>query len=168
MPQTGMVIDYSFHPSLLILAGEMETFGLNVKSFREPLTRAVRQVMIPSIQDNFNAGGRPSWEPLSAATEQIKFALGADQGTLVRTGSLKRNMGYLSMWTIDTSQAAIQGLPERIAYGGIHQAGTNSGSGRGSNIPARPFVAIQDADEDKIEAVFDQWLSERQAAAGWR
>jgi phage virion morphogenesis protein len=167
MAITGMVVDYGFHPSPLIMAGEMETFGLNVRSFREPLTRAVKQVMIPSIQQNFNVGGRPAWQPVSDATDQIKFAGGFNGGPLIRTGTLKRNMGYQSMWTIDKSQAAIQDLPERIAYGSVHQAGSSSGSGRGSNIPARPFATIQDADEERIEDVFATWLAERAAAVGW-
>lgn len=164
----GLSVEYSFHPSPLILAGEMETFGLNVRSLREPLSRAVKQVMIPSMQANFDQGGRPAWQPISDATEQIKFSLGYDTGTLVRTGALKRNMGYFSMWTVNSTEATIADLPTRIAYGSVHQSGSRSGAGRGSNIPARPFAVIHDADEDKIEEVFSKWLSERQEAAGWR
>ena len=168
MPEFGLSVEYSFRPSPLILAGEMETFGLNVRSLREPLTRAVKQVMIPSMQANFDQGGRPAWQPISEATELIKFSLGYDSGTLIRTGTLKRNMGYFSMWNVNSTQASIDDLPDRIGYGSVHQAGSHSGAGRGSNIPARPFAVIQDDYEDKIQEVFAKWLSERQEAAGWR
>lgn len=162
-----MGIDYSFSPNPEILAAEMDSMGVDVRSFREPLTRAVREVVIPSMQENFNVGGRPEWEPISDATSLIKGKVTASQGTLVRTGTLQKNMAFLSLWSINTTSAAITELPSRIAYGGIHQAGSSSGSGRGSNIPARPFAVIQDEDEDKISDVFDRWLGERAAEAGW-
>jgi phage gpG-like protein len=167
MPEASMGIGYSFSPSPFIMAGEMETFGLNVRSFREPLTNAIKKVMIPSIQQNFNVGGRPAWQPVSDATEQQKFMYGAEGPPLTRTGNLKRNMTYFSIWTVTTTDASIQSLPDRIGYGAVHQEGTPNGSGRGSNIPARPFAVIQDDDEEAIETVFDTWLQKRQEAAGW-
>jgi phage gpG-like protein len=167
MPQAGITVGYSFVPSPIILGGELDLFGLNVRSLREPLTRAVRQVVIPSIQRNFDAGGRPPWEPLSDATDMIKYGKGFSGGPLVRTGNLKRNMGYVSMWTITSQDASIQALPDRVAYGAVHQAGTDSGGGRGHNIPQRMFATIQAEDEQKIEDVFDRWLAEKALEAGW-
>lgn len=163
----GMSGDYVFLPSPVIIAADIDKMALDIRSFRVPLTRSVQQVMIPSIQENFASGGRPAWQSVADATRQIKANLGASLTPLTRTGALKRNMGYVSMWDITTSQATIAALPDRISYGSIHQSGSQSGSGRGSNIPARPFAVFQDADEEKISQVFDQWLAERARAAGW-
>lgn len=166
-PSFGMSPAYIFLPSPLIVAADIEKMAMDIRSFRVPLTRAVQQVMIPSIQENFSVGGRPGWQSVADATQQIKANLGSPVTPLTRTGTLKRNMGYLSMWDITTDQATISALPDRIAYGGVHQSGSRIGAGRGSNIPARPFAVFQDADEDKITEIFDQWLGERARAAGW-
>lgn len=163
----GMGVGYSFVPYPEIIAASVEKMGLDVRSFRVPLTQAVQQVVIPSMQENFSQGGRPTWQSVSEATDLIKGNLGFSDTPLVRTGTLKQNMTYLSLWTIDTEQAAIMDLPDRIAYGGIHQAGSSTTSGRGSNIPARPFAVIQDEDGQAISDIFDAWLDERAAASGW-
>jgi phage gpG-like protein len=42
-----------------------------------------------------------------------------------------------------------------------------SAGGAVSEIPARPFVVIQDEDYDKIEEVFVEWLTERMRVAGF-
>lgn len=164
---TGLTFDYHFSPSPLIFAGEVDRLGLDIRSFRVPLTRAIQQVMAPSMQENFDMGGRPAWQPVSEATALIKGRMGAPDTPLTRTGELKRNMGYLSMWTITQEDASIDQLPERIFYGTIHQGGSRNGGGRGSNIPQRQFAMFQPDDEDKIREVFDTWLGERVAAAGW-
>jgi phage gpG-like protein len=167
MPSIGMSYDYTFRPSPLIFAAEFEDMAYGVESLKEPLTQAVRKVVIPSIRTNFDVGGRPGWAPLSDATEQIKFAGGYSGGILIRTGSLRRTMGYPSIWTITDQEAYIADLPDKVAYGKVHQSGSSMGSGRGSNIPPRIFAMIQPEDEEKIVQIFDTWLGTKEAEAGW-
>jgi phage virion morphogenesis protein len=167
MVDAGVSYSYSFVPSPMILAAELEDMAMGISSMKEPLTTAVRKVMIPSIQENFQMGGRPTWEPLSDATEQIKFAGGYDTSILVRSGALKQQMGYVSTWQITDTEAYIDSLPDRIYYGGVHQAGSRSGGGRGSNIPAREFAIIQDQDEQAIQDIFDAWIVEKEVESGW-
>lgn len=168
-------IDLQFKPSLAIIAGQIDKLGLDIRSFRVPLKRAVQQVVIPSIRKNFDTGGRPPWQPLAPQTIQRK----GSSAKLVDTGSLRRNMGFLSIWTITRDYAVIQDLPQRIWYGKVHQAGNGGSSkalkvvGTGAKsqqqsvniseggIPARPFVMLTSADERKIESVFRHWLDER-------
>lgn len=50
-----------FTPSMGIMARRVDKLGLDIRSFREPLKRAIRNVVIPSIAENFAVGGRPSW-----------------------------------------------------------------------------------------------------------
>jgi phage gpG-like protein len=148
----------------------------------------VRQVVIPSIKENFAVGGRPPWAPLEASTVQQKRG---NTQPLVRTGKLRRNMGYMSIWHIDAEKAFIADLPPRIWYGKVHQAGATFSShskafkavhisylgrplGRpdkassGGVIPARPFVVVQPEDVQAIEEVFERWLEERIVKAGLR
>lgn len=174
-----------FTPSMGIMARRVDKLGLDIRSFREPLKRAIRNVVIPSIAENFAVGGRPSWSPLESDTISQK---GHDQ-PLIRSGKLRRNMTYLSMWHIDSEKAFIADLPQRIWYGKVHQAGANfktrpakmktihitylgvslgrpnKDSDNVGSIPARPFVVLQPEDEIEIRLVFEEWLSERIAAA---
>lgn len=67
---TGGMLPFSvtFTPTVAILAGRIDKLGMDIRSFKEPLTRSVRDVMTVSIRRNFDVGGRPTWEPLSETT----------------------------------------------------------------------------------------------------
>lgn len=117
------IMAFEFSPSVGILARNINKLGIDIRSFREPLQRAIREVMIPSIQKNFEVGGRPDWEPLSDVTLDIRAREGRGDKVLVRTGALKRNMSYMTMWDINEERAIIKDLPQRVWYGKLHQAG---------------------------------------------
>jgi phage gpG-like protein len=208
------ILAFDFAPSIGILARDIDKMGVDIRSFREPLRRAIKEVMIPSFKKNFQQGGRPDpWEPLADATLQIRQRLHGRSGgaILIRTGNLMRNMGYTTMWNISSESASIQQLPDRVWYGAIHQGGFGTMKSRTAAvvkaaakqgkrlspgdaaravnasidaqirramqtgtkvktapmIPARPFVLIQDEDEDNIVRVFEDWMDERLARAGF-
>lgn len=120
------IVSFEFKPTLGILARDVDKLGIDIRSFREPLTRAVKQVMIPSIKKNFDAQGRPGWEPLAEDTLVLRDRLGQTGPILNRTGLLKRNMSYQTMWSITQEYAIIKDLPDRVWYGKVHQEGVNS------------------------------------------
>jgi phage gpG-like protein len=121
---------------------------------REPLKRSIQQVLAPSFKKNFDVGGRPNpWEPLADYTVEVR---GSATPILERSRLLKRTIQQLNIWTIDREKAALLDLPSKIWYGKLQQAGRDD-----QNLPARPFVMIQDDDYDKIERVFQVWLAER-------
>ena len=183
----------TFSPTAVIAAGRIEKLSMDIRSFHEPLLRSVREVMAPSIRENFNTAGRGTWEPLSAATLQIRAKYNnANTDPLVWTGNLRRVASQINIWTITQFSAMIRDLPANVWYGKIHQAGyEGGGSGRSaagkslfnivedargaaivgdkrssvSPIPARPFVVFQPEDEDNITHVFLRWMSERVMAA---
>jgi phage gpG-like protein len=180
-------VDMTFEPSLGIMARRVNKLGLDIRSFREPLQRAVREVVIPSIEMNFRKHGRPRWEPLSEDTILNRLGNGFDLNILTRTGALRKGATQMKIWTIDREKAFIANLPKNIWYGVVHQAGsagakkTLTGSGRqgfGSmtktlsiteshgDIPARPFVLLQKSEEELLDEVFLDWLDERALAAG--
>lgn len=155
------LVEFDMNPHPAIYAGQLAIFGLSIKSFREPLKRSVQEVMGPSIKLNFEQGGRPAWEPLSDETLRIKSQQGfGGKGILERTGKLKRVASQLNVWTLSTDDAQISGLPG-VDYWEAHQGGVPS-----HNIPARPFLTFQDADLDRIEGIFADWVTERAMSAG--
>jgi phage gpG-like protein len=181
-------IGYSFTPTIAMSAKAFNTLDIDIRSFREPLKRSIQRVVAPSIQKNFIAGGRPTgWTPLSDATLIVKAR---DPKTrfpvsdpLLRSGLLYKTMGQFNIWTVTQTQAAILSLPDKIWYGGIHQAGYGSSSavsagatsaegfktmmdqvlsgGLRAYIPARPFAMVQTEDLDAIQTEFEIWLNER-------
>lgn len=157
-PVRGLRIDvdmqFTFRPSLGLSARRLDRLGLDIRSMREPLKRSIQQVLAPSFRANFVAGGRPiPWEPLADFTVEQR---GNSEPILVRSGLLMRTISQLSIWSIDMHKAALLDLPRKIWYGKLQQAGRDD-----QNLPARPFVMIQDDDYDKIERVFQVWLAER-------
>jgi phage gpG-like protein len=174
-----------------IAARRVDKLGLDIRSFKVPLTRSIKEVVIPSIQINFHKHGRPRWAPLSEDTELKK----GHAIPLHLTGALRGVMAQIGIWHIDREKALIPSLPGHVWYGGIHQSGasfggsgmvsvTRIGLGRrpaetitsdisgvggglgGGDIPARPFAVIQKEDEERIEQIFGDWLGERINAAG--
>lgn len=146
--QIALTFDWIPEPS--IMAAGLESIGYNIRSFREPLQRSVREVLAPSLRENFDTGGRPAWEPLAPGT--IRQKRGNDQ-ILVRSGLLRRVAGQLNIWSIDRESATLGSLP-RAQYGMYHQYGTD-------DMPERPWAVIQESDADAIELIFEEWLEER-------
>jgi len=180
-------IDLHFEPSIGIITKRLDRLGMELKDFRTPLKRAIRQVVIPSIQTNFEVGGRPTWARLEDITIRKKKGNAAP---LVRTGALQSAMADQGIWTVGRQSAFLAGLPSAVWYGRIHQAGYGGHDvqdefgitgghtsepevigkrnfGAAGSIPPRPFVMIQPEDEDRIEQVFDLWLAEQIAKAGF-
>jgi phage gpG-like protein len=117
------IVAWEFKPSLGILARDIDKLGIDIRSFKEPLMRAIKTVMIPSFRKNFEEEGRPAWEPMAEATEMIREREGSSGALLNRTGALKRVMGQQNIWTVTRESASIQDLPEKVSYGKIHQEG---------------------------------------------
>lgn len=167
-PVRGLRIDIDlqmrFRPSIGLMAKNVDKFGMDIRSFREPLKRSIQQVLAPSFRKNFEAGGRPDrWAPLADYTIEKR---GSSEPILVRSGRLKRTIQQLNIWSLDREKAAITDLPANIWYGKLHQAGYRGTGAATFSFPARPFVLIQDEDYDDIEEVFAQWLQERAIASG--
>lgn len=183
----AIVPSVTFSPTLGIAAGRIDKLGLDIRSFRVPLTDSIRKVMVPSIRRNFDEGGRPAWEPLSDVTLSIRQWKGVDGEILNVSGALKRVASQINIWSITKTSAIIADLPDKVWYGKVQQAGlSRSGaaktaikSGKGisaaadilknikagsegdGSIPARPFLVFQEEDEDHIAEVFIEWLALR-------
>lgn len=116
---------WSFHPAPGIVAKDIDRLGLDIRSYKVPLVKAIKLVMMPSIRKNFEAGGRPEpgWEPLAEYTIQVR---GDAWPILVRSGALKKVASSFAIWTIGETSASIRQLPSKVWYGNIHQEGYGS------------------------------------------
>lgn len=127
----------SFEPTLVISAGRIDRLGVDIRSFREPLTKVVKEIIIPSIGANFDAEGRPSWEKHSEGTIDIRERLGNPAGKILNsTGKLKKGAMQFNNWQIGKATAVMANLPARVWYGNIHQKGYE-----GKSMAARVVAA---------------------------
>ena len=151
----GISVDIDM-PNMRIEAEKIDELGFQLKSFKEPLNRAIRTVLIPSIKKNFASNGRPRWASLSDKTVQRK---GSATPILNETGKLKTAAQQINNWSIDKEEAKFTGLPGKVEYGEFHLSGTRK-------MPARPFIMMQSEDVEAIEDIFVSWYNERMERVG--
>jgi phage gpG-like protein len=144
-------LDFQFDPSIGLVAKRVDKLGLDISSFKDPLERSIRQVMIPSFRTNFAEGGRPAWEPLAPYTVKVR---GSETPILVRTGRLVKAATSFDIWSIGDSSAIIRSLGQDAWYGTIHQAGYG---GFGSHLDAarRQLAGVKDVSaRDVLQRAF--------------
>jgi phage gpG-like protein len=147
------VVGITFEPTIGIAAGRIATLGLKISDFKEPLEKAIRLVIIPSIQQNFRVGGRPEWEPLAEYTLKRRRDEGYGLTPLVKTGNLERTMTRVDIWTITKSMAILADLPQDAWYGAIHQKGyEGAGGGRLVRQGRRKTINVLDNIVDNARA----------------
>jgi len=160
------IMGFEFRPSLGIVAKDIDRFGADIRSMREPLTKSIREVMIPSFRTNFASGGRPAWEHLSPTT--VRKRKGQSGPILIRSGSLLRTMSTLRIWSITQTSATIKDLPEKAWYGKVHQEGNAGGQFSAGNWFKKYESAAKkmlgpDAHPDEVKEtafkIFDKRLS---------
>lgn len=185
---SGMGISIDMIPSPVIIVAAFDKLGLDIRSFKEPLTRSIKNVLAPSIRQNFEVGGRPEWQELSEATTRQKPSHKSEP--LIRDGALKRRASSVQTWDIDGMDGtAVLKVGDDVWYGIVHQEGSGEsfeggvldrsgggvattkvaifGSGRGY-VPQRVWALFQDEDVDEVEKVFEEWMQERVEASLWR
>lgn len=153
--------DFTFDGGLESAKQAARELSVDLRSLKEPLKRAVKEVMIPSFRQNFDSEGRPSWTP---AARNYGHSLLND------TGRLRNATGLLAIWDFDREHAKLNptSLASRVGAKIVHQTGVtrrSGGLGKTSSgihtIPARPFIMMQFEDEEKIQRIFEEYLRER-------
>lgn len=114
-------LDWQFKPTIGLVAKDIDRLGVDIRSFREPLTRSIKRVLIPSFRTNFQVGGRPAWAPLADIT--VKARNYSAWPILVRRGTLKRVATQFNIWNVGQISAVIRQLPQKAWYGVVHQGG---------------------------------------------
>lgn len=122
-----------------------------------PAMKIVGEIVQTSVLRNFEAGGRPQkWAPLKASTILQRLRQGHWPGQiLVRHGVSGGLMGSIS-YRAYNDRAVVSANKK---YAAIHQFGGKAGRGLKANIPARPYLLIQDADWTEIQRALSEYLS---------
>jgi len=142
-----MEIGVELYPQLMALSVDMSELARAEQDFRLPLEKALMEVILPSIKENFNVGGRPPWKPLAKTTVSNR---GSATPILVDSGTLQSKATSKSIWQVTKDDVHVQNLDEQVSYASYIQGGTR-------NMVARQFIMIQDQDFDAIERIFSDW-----------
>lgn len=121
-----------------------------MKDFK-PWLKQAALMAIESVQTNFDQGGRPRWVELAAETIR-KRGPGEplrDEGILAASvSSPKEHEG--GVFEIDNFSVE---TGTNLKYAGPQHHGTRDG-----HIPPRPFMFLQELDEDRIETLLVGFL----------
>jgi len=161
-------VSIEFSPPLERIQSALDEIGRDLSNMRTPIRESVRDVIIPSIDANFSAGGRPPWTPLSSETLERRARQGTGTAILQESGKLRTVATQQSRWSIGTTEAEITNWPGDVLTRAAVAQGGASGAGytRSVTIPARPFLMYQPEDADKVEEIFLDWMG-RRAGAIW-
>lgn len=154
----------------------LRELALDTRNVERPL-EAIGVYMLGSIEKNFQQQGRPEkWSPLSFRTllgrrkgkgkdraryhSVFKFAADVRKGKtkiLIDRARLKNSMNHKVRVGEPSSHVEVG---SNVIYAPRHHFGYEGGGGRGrSKTPARPFLLIQDEDNQKIEDIFRRHIS---------
>jgi len=142
------------------------------------LYKAVGEYMLTSVEENFQAQGRPTrWKRLSIATlksgykgKKFKKRGGltkafrdhvAGKKILIDSGRLKNSITY-KVKAIKKLQDTKIYIGTNMVYAAIHQYGGYAGRGRKVYIPARPYLLMQEQDRVWISSFFRKNLWEKE------
>jgi len=109
-----------------------EDLILAENNMSDPLKRAADEA-IKSVHENFEAGGRPAWQPHK---KEVPWPLLMD--TMSLYDSIDAEIHDKEVWVLSTEE-----------YAPYQDLGTE-------HIPARPFLVIQNSDADEIEKIIAQ------------
>ena len=103
-----------------------------------PLMKNIAGIMADSTEENFKEEGRPKWQELSETTKTARKKTGHYPGQILQvSGQLA-----LSITTQYDNNSAIIGSNK--VYAAIQQLGGNAGKNKKVNIPARPYLNLNE------------------------
>jgi len=155
---------------LNLLKRDLRKLGRDFASankLREPFGQIRDEVMIPSIEKNFEVGGRPRWEPLTLATVGggreafIASAASGDIGgrkPLTKSGQMRKAATAKARFQIRKNEMTYGRWPEKRWFGPVHNLPDLSEK---AQIPNRPFTLIQPEDKEAIEEIMMEWVETR-------
>jgi len=108
---------------------------------------AIAETMRTAVLKNFETEGArlgKKWQPLSLKTWMQRQKKGYTGPILQRTGQLKRSI--VSSYGENYAQVSTN-----LIYAAIHHYGGQAGRNKKVNIPARPFMQLNNDDLEKIK-----------------
>ena len=143
-----------------------------------PAMKIIGSIVRTSVIRNFEAGGRPEkWKPLKGVSYELGYTMGKKRKAFKKRGGLTAGFQrYIRGKKILIGQGMAGGLMASIhpraykdrvvigtnkVYGAIHQLGGKAGRGHKVNIPARPYLKVQEEDWVEIRAAISDYLMAR-------
>ena len=119
-----------------------------------PVMRNIAGIMMDSVEENFAQQGRPKWKDLAESTKKQRKKEGKWPGMI-----LQKSQGGLvdSISSEHGDDYAIVGTNKK--YAAIHQFGGPAGRGKKVNIPARPYLKLDDNTVEEIHQVLNTFLN---------
>jgi phage gpG-like protein len=155
-----MFVEIDCMPSALLIAADFYAWANAVEDVRDPLKKAIQEVVIPSIAKNFDDEGNPPWAELTDETLAKRSWAGFAEGPILdRTGALRSAATSVEAWEFDDDVAQMT-MPGETPYGTFHQGGT-------SQMPERPFAMFGDDDLETIQETFGDWMMDLASKAGF-
>ena len=110
-----------------------------------PVMKNIAGILAYSTEENFKAEGRPDKRvDLAETTQKERQKKGHWPGQILQvTGQLASSVN-----TYYDNDCAIIG--SNLDYAAIHQLGGNAGKNHAAEIPARPYILLQQEDEKNI------------------
>lgn len=148
--------------ALLAFNGDMQKLALDfagVNRMRQPLLKAAREVIAPSINKSFATGGRPvRWENAQPDSPYRvkKGKVGAP--TMWVTGKLKRSASAFARFHVRENTLTYGRFPPTLWYAVVHDDPKLAAA---ADIPQRPFALFQAEDIPKIMDIFADWVESR-------
>ena len=119
---------------------ELAARGVNLR----PLMKNIAGIFADSAEENFEAEGRPKWQDLKEITKEKRRKTGHYPGQILQVeGKLAASVS-----TDYDDESAVIG--SNLEYAAIHQLGGKAGRGKKVTIPARPYLAITEAEQQEI------------------
>ena len=124
----------------------------------EPAFEVIGEVIHASILRNFEEGGRPDdWPDLAYSTKKQRAQKGKWPGQiLVISGTRGGLIGSISYDAMPDKVVFVANKP----YAAIQHFGGMAGKGLKTEIPARPYMMIQDEDWEEIKNVLNDFIIE--------
>ncbi len=119
-----------------------------------PLMKNIAGIMADAVEENFEQEGQPDkWQELAESTIKKRKKAKHWPGKILQVeGQLTT-----SVTTQYDNESAVIG--SNLAYAAIHQLGGQAGKGKKVSIPARPYLKIENIENQKILNDIKNYLS---------
>ena len=116
------------------------------------LMKNIAGIFASSTEDNFREEGIPKWQDLSEATKKYRKKIRKYPGQILQVNG---NLAS-SITTYYDNDSAMIG--SNLPYAAIHQLGGLAGKNKKVEIPARPYLKLNDDDFDEIIKTIDIYI----------
>ena len=117
-----------------------------------PLMKNIAGIFAYSTEENFKEQGRPKWENLKDSTIKQRTKKKQWPGMILQvSGQLASSVN-----TYYDNDSAVIG--SNLDYAAIHQLGGQAGRNKSVEIPARPYLNLNDDDFEEIMDTVNDYL----------